>query len=157
MPDIGNTSQKTWPPRTLLKSSIKSWGRGRGGGAWLAPLRVAWLSHFAKPGCPEWCLTRVFSLMVSGARHVKIIVLFFSSQNIRAWSPDLRWAAASVAITEVTSQEGTMKSFCLSPQSSPEGLWEWALTSSLLVSVTEDDWVGQPLFSCPLCSQTRSL
>lgn len=68
-------TQSTLPKRPglpgLLKSSAKS------SGVWLAPLLVAWLSHLAKPGCPKRCLTSVFSLMASGARHIEIIVFFF--------------------------------------------------------------------------------
>lgn len=63
---------KTRSPRTLLKGSAKS------SRPWMVQLLVAWLNHVTKPGCSKWCLTSVFSLMVSGARHWKIIMSFFS-------------------------------------------------------------------------------
>lgn len=70
IPDTDNASQKTLSPRPLLENLVKSSILG------LASLLVAWLSHVAKPGCSKWCLTNVFSLSVSRAKHGKPSGLF---------------------------------------------------------------------------------
>lgn len=122
---------KTRSPRTLLKGSAKS------SQPWMAPILVAWLNYLAKPDCPKWCLTSVLSLMVSGARHWKIIVFFLSfflHKNIRAWSQNPRCAAASMAVTESCCSGGCLKDFQPVTSLHWERLWERALTRSLLVN-----------------------